>query len=225
VTIARKVESTIFSGVDVDKGKVDVNVAKGVVRLRGEVRTPDLIRELETRAGRVTEVRRVENLLQLPEPPAPSRTATPTPQSERSRPAARPDDRAVMVSEASEEVPAPPSALGRKNLAAAGKGHGPTQAGGASGGADSVDESPAGDESAERESPDVPKLDKDQAYPEEAVSPDRPATAEARSPEPRGRDLEAAPRKDPDVVEDEVAERYDREHGTVRLDDDTGPGQ
>ncbi len=224
VTIARKVESTIFSGVDVDEGKVDVKVAKGVVRLRGEVRTPDLIRELETRAGRLTEVRRVENLLQLPKPPAPSRSAMPTPQSERSRPATRPDDRAVMVSETSGEVPAPPSALGTRNFAAPGEGHGPTHAGGASGVAESVDESPAGDESVERESPDVPTLDKDQAHPEEAASHDRAAKAEAESPELRERDLEAT-RKDPDVVEDEVAERYDREHGTVRLNEDTGPGQ
>jgi osmotically-inducible protein OsmY len=65
LAIARKVESTIFQGVDVDKGMVDVNVAEGVVRLRGEVRTPDLISELETRSARVSDVRRVENLLGL----------------------------------------------------------------------------------------------------------------------------------------------------------------
>ena len=51
-TIARKIESTIFRGVEVDKGKVDVNVAEGVVWLRGEVGTPDLINELEARAAR-----------------------------------------------------------------------------------------------------------------------------------------------------------------------------
>jgi hypothetical protein len=36
-----------------------------------------VINELEARAARVTEVRRVENLLHLPEAPAPSRTDTP----------------------------------------------------------------------------------------------------------------------------------------------------
>src|SRR5215207_7890692 len=35
VTIARKVESVIFRGQGVAKGKVDVNVADGVVWLRG----------------------------------------------------------------------------------------------------------------------------------------------------------------------------------------------
>lgn len=61
--------------VDVDRGQVDVKVAEGVVRLRGEVRTPDLISELEARAVRVPQVRRVENLLHTPTPPPD--TATP----------------------------------------------------------------------------------------------------------------------------------------------------
>src|SRR3954463_4154085 len=43
VAIARKVESVIFRGRRVAKGKVDVNVADGVVWLRGEVKTPDLV--------------------------------------------------------------------------------------------------------------------------------------------------------------------------------------
>jgi hypothetical protein len=69
VAIAREVESTIFRDTEADRGQVDVNVAEGVVRLRGEVRTPDLIRELEARAARVPQVRRVENLLRTPAPP------------------------------------------------------------------------------------------------------------------------------------------------------------
>jgi osmotically-inducible protein OsmY len=69
VAITREVESTIFRDLEADRGQVDVKVAEGVVRLRGEVRTPDLIRELEARAARVPQVRRVENLLRTPAPP------------------------------------------------------------------------------------------------------------------------------------------------------------
>jgi len=69
VAIAREVESSIFRDIDADRGQVDVNVAEGVVRLRGEVPTPDLIKELEGRAARVPKVRRVENLLRTPAPP------------------------------------------------------------------------------------------------------------------------------------------------------------
>jgi hypothetical protein len=71
VAITREVESTIFRDLEADRGQVDVKVAEGVVRLSGEVRTPDLIRELEARAARVPEVRRVENLLHTPATPAP----------------------------------------------------------------------------------------------------------------------------------------------------------
>jgi len=76
VAIAREVESTIFRDTEADEGQIDVNVAEGVVRLQGEVPTPDLINELEARAARVPQVRRVENLLRTPAPSAqPARPA------------------------------------------------------------------------------------------------------------------------------------------------------
>jgi BON domain len=75
VAIAREVESTIFRDVGVHRGQVDVKVDEGVVRLRGEVRTPDLISELEARVAQVPQVRGVENLLRTPAPPP--ETATP----------------------------------------------------------------------------------------------------------------------------------------------------
>ena len=106
VTIARKVESIIFRDIDVDKGKVDVNVAGQVVWLRGEVRTGQLIAELEDRASRVAEVRRVENLLHLPESPAPGRTETPAQQPETNRSAAPPpaENPAVLPATSGETV-------------------------------------------------------------------------------------------------------------------------
>ena len=77
VTIARKVESTIFRGEDRPKDKVDVNVVDGEVYLRGEVKTPDLINALETEAQQIPEVKQVHNLLHLPNTPAPTRADTP----------------------------------------------------------------------------------------------------------------------------------------------------
>jgi osmotically-inducible protein OsmY len=73
VTLARKVETEIFRSRSVAKGKVDVNVAGGVVWLRGEAGTPDLIARLEAEAAAIPEVKRVENLLHLSatSPPAP----------------------------------------------------------------------------------------------------------------------------------------------------------
>jgi osmotically-inducible protein OsmY len=85
VAITRKVESVIFRQRGVQKGKIDVNTAEGVVWLRGEAKTPDLIKTLERRTREVPEVKRVENLLHLPKTPAPSRTDTPASQRKTRR--------------------------------------------------------------------------------------------------------------------------------------------
>jgi osmotically-inducible protein OsmY len=69
-TLAHKVESEIFRGVDVPKGQINVNAEEGVVFLRGEADTPELIDELEAKTRKVKGVRAVENLLHLPEAPA-----------------------------------------------------------------------------------------------------------------------------------------------------------
>lgn len=63
VTLARKVESEIFRDADAPKGRVSVNVANGVVQLRGEVERPDLVEELEAATRKVQGVKDVENLL------------------------------------------------------------------------------------------------------------------------------------------------------------------
>jgi hypothetical protein len=77
VTITRKVESEIFRSTKVNKGKISVNTADGVVWLRGEAKNPEQIKELEAKAAAIPEVKRVENLLHLPKTPAPTRTDTP----------------------------------------------------------------------------------------------------------------------------------------------------
>jgi hypothetical protein len=80
VTLARKVESEIFRGAAAPKATVDVNAVDGVVWLRGVVKRPEQVKELEARARKIPEVRGVENLLHLPKTPAPSRADTPASQ-------------------------------------------------------------------------------------------------------------------------------------------------
>ena len=154
VTIARKVESVIFRGQGVAKGKVDVNVADGVVWLRGEVRTPDLVKQLEAKAREVPEVKRVENLLHLPKTPAPSRTDTPASQRKTRRTKPRPGARKVTPSDVSDEAPAAAGAEPTpKQVRAAGGGRRPAPLG-------SHDDQ-ARDEA---DGPDTADLDDDPAY-------------------------------------------------------------
>jgi hypothetical protein len=89
VAITRKVETEIFRGSDVDKGKINVNTADGVVWLRGEAKNPDQVKDLEAKAKAIPEVKRVENLLHLPKTPAPTRTDAPEGErkTRRSKPA------------------------------------------------------------------------------------------------------------------------------------------
>jgi len=89
VTLARKVETEIFRGTRGLKGNVDVNAVDGVVQLRGEVKRPQQIRDLERRTRRIAEVRDVENLLHLTKTPAPTRADTPR-RAQRTATARRP---------------------------------------------------------------------------------------------------------------------------------------
>ena len=70
-TLTSKVESEIFRDADVPKGRISVNAERGVVYLRGEVDSPDLISRLEQAARDVQGVRDVENLLHSPGSKAP----------------------------------------------------------------------------------------------------------------------------------------------------------
>ena len=75
VTLARKVETEIFRGPDVPKGKINVNAENGLVVLRGEADTPEMIEDLARKAREVQGVREVENLLHVPGALPPSRGA------------------------------------------------------------------------------------------------------------------------------------------------------
>ena len=72
VTLARKVETEIFREADVPKGQINVNAEHGVVYLRGEVESPDMIRDLEEQTRKVQGVSDVRNLLHTPGTPAPT---------------------------------------------------------------------------------------------------------------------------------------------------------
>jgi osmotically-inducible protein OsmY len=71
--LARKVESEIFRGEDVEKGKISVNVEYGVVYLRGEVPDREQMDALVARTRAVDGVRAVENLTHLPNEAAPTK--------------------------------------------------------------------------------------------------------------------------------------------------------
>ena len=70
-TLKAKVESEIFRDADAPKDRVSVNSQYGVIQLRGEIESQELIDELVERARAVQGVREVENLLHVPGEPAP----------------------------------------------------------------------------------------------------------------------------------------------------------
>jgi hypothetical protein len=73
-TLARKVETELFRDSHPLKGHVDINAVDGTVYLRGEVKRPDQIADLEARVRAIPEVTGVNNLLHLPKTPARTRS-------------------------------------------------------------------------------------------------------------------------------------------------------
>lgn len=76
--LTRKVESELFRGDDIPKGKISVNAEYGVIYLRGEVPSTELRDELTARARAVDGVRGVENLTHLPGEAAPAKEEVPS---------------------------------------------------------------------------------------------------------------------------------------------------
>ena len=69
-TLTRKVESEIFRLSGVAKGKIDVNAAGGVVWIRGEAKTPALMR-IQLAASRCRSVRQARTAAHAaPHPPS-----------------------------------------------------------------------------------------------------------------------------------------------------------
>lgn len=70
-TLADKVRSQVLRDPEMPKGQINVNVQNGVVQLRGEVPSRELIDELVMQTRKVQGVRDVENLLHGPGEEAP----------------------------------------------------------------------------------------------------------------------------------------------------------
>jgi hypothetical protein len=71
--LAHKVESILFRDRAVPKGQISINAEHGVVFLRGQVESEELIDEIQHEVLAVPGVHAVENLLHLPGTPAPHR--------------------------------------------------------------------------------------------------------------------------------------------------------
>lgn len=71
-TLAHKVESEVFAGLEVPSGHINVNAEQGVVVLRGMVERPEQIVEIERRVREVHGVRGVENLIHVNGSPTPT---------------------------------------------------------------------------------------------------------------------------------------------------------
>jgi hypothetical protein len=136
VTIARKVETELFRDPTVPKGHIDVNVVGGVVWLRGEVRTPEDVKSLEAQAQAVPEVKRVENLLHLPNTPAPTRSDTPARQRKPAGRRTKPRSAEVHLTpeRVTAETPTPGAEPAPADLASRREGRQPAPLGSQNGG-------------------------------------------------------------------------------------------
>ena len=72
-TLKEKVESEVLRGDEWPKGRINIDVAEGVVTLRGELDSEARVAELEQRVRKVAGVFDVVNLLHLPGTPAPNK--------------------------------------------------------------------------------------------------------------------------------------------------------
>ena len=70
-TLKDKVESELFRDEHEVKGAINVNAQEGIVQLRGELPSQDLIDTLVDRTQKIHGVREVENLLHTPGTEAP----------------------------------------------------------------------------------------------------------------------------------------------------------
>jgi hypothetical protein len=72
-TLRDRVESELFRDPEVPKGNINLDVAEGRVTLRGQLRRPDQIGELQARVARVPGVQAVQSYLHLEGTEAPNK--------------------------------------------------------------------------------------------------------------------------------------------------------
>jgi BON domain len=72
VTLKNKIETELFRAPDAPKGSVNIDVADGIVTLRGLVDRPGQVRDLEAKTRSIAGTRDVNNLLHTPGSPPPN---------------------------------------------------------------------------------------------------------------------------------------------------------
>ncbi len=77
VELAQRVRTEVFRDPAIPDGAVNVDAYEGVVTLRGELPTPEMIHEMVRRTERVEGVRQVRSLLHLPQARAPMAPSDP----------------------------------------------------------------------------------------------------------------------------------------------------
>jgi hypothetical protein len=111
-TLQRNVEADVFGSRKVTKSKVQVEVNDGVVWLRGEVTSDAVLEEIESRAGAIDGVQRVENLLRVAKAASRQRPKARTSQRTQKRPAPKRSSRpkpAAATAPAPDVEPAKPA--------------------------------------------------------------------------------------------------------------------
>jgi osmotically-inducible protein OsmY len=72
-TLRDRVESELFRDVTVPKGHININVARGIVELRGQVENGDQLEAIEAKVRGIEGVHTIHNYLHLPDTPAPNK--------------------------------------------------------------------------------------------------------------------------------------------------------
>jgi hypothetical protein len=73
VTLRDRVESELFRETTISKGDININVAGGIVELRGQVETTGDIAEIEDKVRHIEDVGVIHNYLHGPGAPAPNK--------------------------------------------------------------------------------------------------------------------------------------------------------
>lgn len=72
-TLKERIQSEIFKNPETSRQNMNVNVADGVVELRGELPTPQAIDDLIARVKAIPNVKEIHDYLHLPNTPAPNK--------------------------------------------------------------------------------------------------------------------------------------------------------
>lgn len=64
--LTEKVKEELFSDPSIPSGQLNINAERGVIVIRGQVESPELIEEIERRVRKVQGVWEVQNLVHLP---------------------------------------------------------------------------------------------------------------------------------------------------------------